>query len=237
MIKNFLKWYVPVFIVASLIFIFFAAIISRTVTTMGNIRFQNNRSCIVIDAGHGGVDGGATSCTGVPESGINLQIALRLNVLFRFLGYKSKMIRTEDISVYTEGNSISQKKISDLKERLRIINSTENPILISLHQNYFSDSRYYGPQVFFAKTANSAGLAKAIQLNLNKLDPTNNRTHKQSSGVFLMDRIQCPGVLIECGFLSNPKEEKKLQNPAYQKNICSIIASTTAVFLDQNAGN
>ena len=108
-----------------------------------------NRVCVIIDAGHGGVDGGAVSCTGIKESNINLEIALRLNDLLHLLGINTYMIRTEDISVYTHGNSIAAKKVSDLKERVRIINQTENAILVSIHQNNFDDSRYSGAQVFY----------------------------------------------------------------------------------------
>ena len=119
--------------------------------------------CVIIDAGHGGVDGGATSCTGVLESNINLQIALKLNDLLNFLGIHSKMIRTSDVSVYTEGNSIAAKKVSDLKQRVNIINNTENAILVSIHQNYFSESRYWGAQVFYSNAPLSKEFAEKMQ--------------------------------------------------------------------------
>ena len=117
---------------------------NHAVTTMSENSTVDNRMCIVIDAGHGGVDGGATSCTGVLESEINLNIAVRLNEVMQLLGFKTIMIRDTDRSMHTEGNTIASKKVSDLKNRVKIVNQNPNAILISIHQNYFSDSRYSG---------------------------------------------------------------------------------------------
>lgn len=184
--------------------------------------------CIVLDAGHGGVDGGAVSCTGRPESSINLDIALRLESLFELMGYDTRMIRREDISVHTKGDSISQKKISDLKERVRIVNETPGGILISIHQNTFPDGRYSGAQVFYAQTEGSRELAERVQQSLEySLDRTNKRKCRPSDGVYLMERIKCTGILIECGFLSNQEEEAKLRDAKYQKKLS--VAIVTAV--------
>lgn len=200
---------------------------SRTATVMSESAPLTDRHCIVIDAGHGGVDGGATSCTGVLESQINLEIALRLNDLCHFLGMDTKMIRTTDISVYTEGQTISQKKMSDLKHRVRIINETPNATLISIHQNYFSDGRYSGAQVFYPKDEPSRQLAEALQQSFTITGST--RSAKPSQGVYLMEHIRCRGILVECGFLSNPQEEAKLRSDDYQKLLCCIITSTLSV--------
>lgn len=188
--------------------------------------------CIVLDAGHGGEDGGATSCTGVLESGINLEITLRLRDLLHLLGRETRMIRTSDISVYTKGGSIAQKKMSDLKERVRIVNSTPNAMLLSIHQNNFSDSRYSGAQVFYADTQGSESLAKVLQCALiSSLNKGSNRKCKKSDGVYLMEHISCPGILVECGFLSNPAEEARLRNRDYQQKLCCVIATTVSSFL------
>ena len=188
--------------------------------------------CIVLDAGHGGEDGGATSCTGVLESGINLEITLRLRDLLHLLGRETRMIRTSDISVYTKGGSIAQKKMSDLKERVRIVNTTPNAMLLSIHQNNFSDSRYSGAQVFYADTQESERLAKVLQCALiSSLNKGSNRKCKQSDGVYLMEHISCPGILVECGFLSNPAEEARLRSPDYQRKLCCVIAATVSSFL------
>ena len=125
---------------------------SRTVTAIADSSPIPREHCIIIDPGHGGEDGGATSCTGIVESVYNLDISLRLNDLFHLLGYETKIIRTTDISVYTKGETIAQKKVSDLKERVRIANETENALLLSIHQNNYPDSRYSGIQVFYAQS-------------------------------------------------------------------------------------
>ena len=205
---------------------------SRAITVMSESSVLKGRTCIVIDAGHGGVDGGATSCTGVLESTINLEIALRLNDLMNFLGYKTFMIRTTDISVYTEGESIAAKKVSDLKQRVKLVNGTDNALLISIHQNYFSDSRYSGGQVFYATTPGSELLAKNLQKTLvATLNQGSGRQAKKSTGVYLMEHIDHTGILFECGFLSNFEEEKKLRDPGYQKKLCCVIAFSVSNFL------
>ena len=190
--------------------------------------------CFVIDPGHGGVDGGATSCTGKLESALNLEISLRLRDLMHFLGYQTKIIRTSDISVYTEGNSIAQKKISDLKERVRICNETDNTVLLSIHQNNFTDGRYYGAQILYAPTQGSKELANYLQLELIRtLNPGSRRRAKEASGIYLLEHIRCTGILIECGFLSNPDEEAKLRSEVYQKKLCCVIASGTLTYFSQ----
>lgn len=205
---------------------------SRTVSTFAEKGPVYRTHCIIIDAGHGGVDGGATSCAGILESRYNLEISLRLEDLLHLLGYETKMIRREDVSIYTQGETIAQKKVSDLRERVRIANETPNGLLLSIHQNYYSDQRYSGAQVFYPDTARSEALAEKLQSSLCiSLDPANHRQVKKSSGVYLMDRIQCTGVLIECGFLSNPQEEAKLRNENYQQKLCAVIATTISGFL------
>ena len=187
---------------------------------------------VIIDAGHGGEDGGATSCTGYLESEINLSIALRLNDLCHLLGVDTVMIRTTDISVYTEGRTLAAKKASDLRQRVNIVNSCPNGILVSIHQNTFSDSRYYGAQVFYAGTNGSKELAERMQKQFNDVDSNASRQVKASSGVYLMQHIKNTGVLIECGFLSNPEEEAKLRNLEYQKRLCGILATALGAHIN-----
>lgn len=206
---------------------------NRAVTVISEGLPPKRTHCIIIDAGHGGVDGGATSCTGKPESAFNLEIALRLNDLLHLLGYETKMIRTADVSVYTKGETIAQKKISDLKERVRICNETENSLLLSIHQNIYPDSRYSGAQVFFSAGETGKELAMKMQQAFQStLNPGSRREIKKADGIYLMEHITCPGVLIECGFLSNPEEEAKLQSEGYQKKLCCVIAATVSNFLD-----
>ena len=190
------------------------------------------RKTVVIDAGHGGVDGGATSCTGVLESQFNLEISLKLKDVLNLLGIKTVMIRTTDCSVYTEGETIAQKKVSDLKQRVKIVNSTENCILVSIHQNFFSDSKYSGAQVFYAPTERSHVLAKSMQYAfIQTINPDSHRQEKPANTIYLMQNINCPGVLVECGFLSNPQEEYWLRTKEYQLKVCSVIAGSISNFL------
>ncbi len=215
----------PYYLLVAILCIGGAYISSGAVTTYNQNSSVERSVTVVVDAGHGGIDGGATSCTGVLESAMNLEIALRLNDLLHLLGYDTVMIRTTDTSVYTEGNTIAAQKVSDLKERVRICNETENAILISIHQNTFSDSRYDGAQVFYADTEGSAALAKSLQAKL-----CTGRTAKKAGSVYLLQNIKCTGVLVECGFLSNPEEEAKLREKGYQQYLCAVIATTLNEF-------
>ena len=204
---------------------------SRTVTVMAQKEPLDREHTIVIDAGHGGEDGGAVSCTGMMEKQINLEIALELNDLFHLLGHKTRMVRTNDCSVHTAGDTIARRKVSDLKERVRMVAETENAILVSIHQNLFPDARYSGAQVFYSDEGQA--LAEKLQTAFRRtINPGSNREIKQSKGVYLMEQIQCPGILVECGFLSNPGEERQLRSREYQQKICIIIASTVANHLD-----
>lgn len=205
---------------------------NKAVTVLSENAPLKSRHCFIIDAGHGGVDGGAVSCTGVYESRINLEIALRLNDLMHLLGYDTKMIRSEDISIYTYGETIAAKKSSDLKERVRIVNETENGILLSIHQNHYSDSFYHGGQMFYAKTSGSEELARMLQTAfVSTVNLGSNRKAKPAEGLYLMKHIQKTGVLIECGFLSNYEEEAKLLDESYQKKLCAVIASACSQYL------
>lgn len=204
---------------------------NRAVTVLSEKEWDCNN--VIIDAGHGGVDGGAVSCTGVYESQINLEIALKLDDLMHLLGIRTVMIRDTDISVYTEGNTIAAKKVSDIRERVRIVNTTPNALLISIHQNMFSQPKYHGTQVFYNGQADSKLLAEKLQTSFREnIKHTNNRQCKQTSGVYLMEHINCSGILVECGFLSNPQEEQNLRNPEYQKKLCCVIATTVSQYLN-----
>lgn len=204
----------------------------RAVTVMSGSAPITGRKCIVIDAGHGSPDGGAVSCTGAYESAVNLQISQRLNDLLRLLGYDTKMLRTNEDSVYTEGETIGQKKVSDLKERVRLVNETDNAILLSIHQNHYSDSRYSGAQMFYAATDGSEALARILQQAfVTHLNKDSSRQIKKCRGIYLMEHVQTTAVLVECGFLSNPREEALLRDDGYQKKICCVIVSALCNYL------
>ena len=181
--------FLPFYLLVIILFIGIAAGGSRAVTTISENQPVPRTVTFIIDAGHGGIDGGATSCTGVLESQLNLEVSLRLNDLMQLLGYRTVMVRTTDTSVHTSGGSIAQIKLSDLKERVRIVNETENGILVSIHQNTFTDSRYAGAQVFYAEEG-SRGLAEKLQAQLVQvLNPTSRRQCKPAKGIYLMEKI------------------------------------------------
>jgi len=224
--------FVPFYALVFLSVLLLTLLGSNTVTVLSQTAPLEDRHTIIIDAGHGGEDGGATSCTGVLESSINLEIALRLDDLMHFLGYKTTMVRTTDAAIHTQGNTIAARKASDLKQRVKLANETENGLLISIHQNYFSDDRYSGAQVFFPETEGSEKLGKSLQKDIvSVLNPGSNRQAKKVSGVYLMEHIECTAVLIECGFLSNHQEEEKLRSEDYQKKLCCVIACSVGRFL------
>lgn len=217
--------------VASL-FLLLLSVGNHAATVLAPAMVDLRTHTIIIDAGHGGEDGGATACTGQLESNINLEIALRLDMIFHLLGYETKMVRTTDISVYTEGNTLAAKKASDLRQRVKLVNGTANGVLISVHQNTFSDSRYSGAQVFYAPTDGSRELAEKMQRQLAQLSPGNNRRAKSAENVYLMQHIQSPGILIECGFISNYEEAVRLNLPQYQKLLCASIVASVSDYLN-----
>ena len=230
--RNILMKLLPVNCIVLIAVILVSVYGSRTVTAINRNLPVLERKTVIIDAGHGDPDGGTTSCTGVLESDLNLDISHRLNDLCRFLGLHTVMTRTTQQSVYSKGNTIAQKKISDLKNRVKLINETEDAILVSIHQNHFFEDQYNGAQVFYTDNHDSQLLARQLQSEFIRcVNPQSHRKTKKSTGVYLMEHIDCPGVLVECGFLSNREEEAKLRNPEYQKKLCCIIAAGCSSFL------
>lgn len=211
-----------------------AAILGSNVVTFANEQKKpTQQHCVVIDAGHGLPDGGTTSCTGTLESSINLQIAQRLEAVMHLLGYSTLMLRNDENAIFTEGKTIASKKVSDTRNRVTIVNNTKNAILVSIHQNHFVEGRYSGAQVFYANTEGSRNLAENVQTSLIKcLDPDNNRQPKKASGIYLMEKISCTGILVECGFLSNAEEAVLLENDMYQKQLSYVIGVTVGNYIN-----
>lgn len=181
---------------------------------------------VVIDAGHGGIDPGASSKNGVAEDEINLSIALKLRHFIEQAGGIAIMTREDNNGLYTQGQSrIRSKKNEDLNKRSEIINSSNANIYISIHLNYFSQSKYYGAQTFYKRgDENGKLLAELIQEELrNILGRDNNRVAKFVDGVYIMNNSKIPGALVECGFLSNPEEERLLQDDEYQNKVAFSI--------------
>ncbi len=184
---------------------------------------------VIVDPGHGGEDGGALSPSGVKESDINLAVALRTEELLRFCGLRTDMTRREDVSRHDpEADTIRRRKASDLQNRVKQINATENAVLLSIHQNSLPSSpETWGAQAFRNGQEGAAELANAVQESLNACINTHRSKEARpiGDGVYLMKHINCPGVLAECGFLSNGEETVRLQQPEHQRKIACAIVS------------
>ena len=183
--------------------------------------------CIIIDAGHGGEDGGAQTADGVLEKEINLDIAKRLETLFSALGFETKMTRTDDALSYDAScKTIREKKVSDIRARFSMMEQTPNAVFLSIHQNHYSEPKYAGAQVFYsANTAESPLLAEAIQRSIVRtLQPENERVIKPCGDeVYLLYHAKKTAVMVECGFLSNPQEASKLEDENYQTALSLCI--------------
>lgn len=232
--KEFLKRYVWVYLYVAAFFLGCAALLRHTVETVGTMQPFSAFPVIVVDAGHGAPDGGSTGITGTREEAVNLAIARRLEGLLTLMGYDTAMTRTGSDCIATEGDTIRQKKQSDLRNRVSSINALPAAVVVSIHQNHFPDSRYSGPQVFY--TVGAEPLAAYTQHALTEaLAPGSRREPKKASGVYLMEHIDHPGILVECGFLSNPQEERKLNSPEHQKKIAAILAAVLAQYVHPSA--
>ena len=227
---EFLKRYAWVYLYVVSFFLGSAALLLHAVETAGTMEPFYSRPVIVIDAGHGSPDGGATGASGTREELVNLEISRRLERLLALLGYETIMTRTGPESIATEGDTIRRRKQSDLQNRVALVNELPAAVVVSIHQNHFPDSRYHGPQVFYG--GGGEELARTAQTALTAaLAPGSRRAHKAASGIYLMERITHPGILVECGFLSNPAEERKLNDPAYQNKIAAILAAVAAGYV------
>lgn len=182
---------------------------------------------LILDPGHGGEDGGASAASGDKESGINLDIVRKTETLMAFLGVRTELTRSEDRSMHSEGaRTIREKKVSDLKNRVAFISGFPDAMLISVHQNHFTDSRYSGAQTFYSAGDVSRQWGEGTQEVLRQvLDRENGRRAKpMPDGLYLFEHIGCPAILVECGFLSNGEEASLLLTDAYQRKIALALA-------------
>jgi len=205
--------------------IYFYATGQRFITAMSP-QTETDHILLIIDPGHGGADGGAVSITGVNESEINLAIALRLEALAALYGLPTEMTRrTEDIDYPEDANTIRAKKVADTRARVTLINEASNAVVISIHQNTYAGASVSGPQVLFARTDASEAFAVNMQDALTQsLGLERPRTPvKVPQGVYLMNHIDVPAILVECGFLSNPQEESLLRTEVYQLRLASAL--------------
>lgn len=195
---------------------------------------QNSRSTLVLDAGHGGIDGGAISDSGLKESDINLQIALKTEALVRFLGIDTVMTRETDTD---NSDNKAYSEHDNLVQRIKLANSTENAVLISIHQNKFPSAVVSGAEVMYSDNDDSKALGLITQDNLvTLLDSSNRRVARPApKELLLTSSVECPTILVECGFMSNPQEVQKLASNDYQLKLAAILAGSYIQFLNNTA--
>lgn len=187
---------------------------------------------IVIDAGHGGEDGGAVA-NNIVEKDINLSISKKLKDIFKASGFIVITTRDKDKMINTNGSSLRERKVSDMKNRLALFNKSENNIVLSIHQNKFTQEKYSGTQVFYSKNnPQSEIMAEYIRKNIAKLiQPENERAAKPADGsIYLLYNSKVPAVIVECGFISNYTEANKLKDNNYQKKLAFAIYSGVLEF-------
>lgn len=182
-------------------------------------------SVVVIDPGHGGIDGGAVSSNGVKESDINLEISFKLKKIFEENGWKVIMTRQKDIGLYANSGSIRSKKIQDLINRKKIIDKANPDYVFIVHLNSFPQSSCYGAQTFYPSHSKESKLVathvqKALVEGINN---GNHRKEKPKNDILLLKNVKVPTVLVECGFLSNSNEAQMLQNDEYQNKLVQCI--------------
>ena len=202
------------------------------ILTTGNAEEQNkyistvslpaSGKTIVIDAGHVVPDEGAQSSNGTTEAETNLKIALKLQNLLEQSGCTVILTRSDENAIYDiDSKTLKQKKISDIKNRVKIGNESSADIFVSIHLNKIPQSQYDGWQTFYKEgSEDGARLAKTIQENLNKtIQKENNRIAKTIDKIYIIKHVEIPTTIVECGFLSNPDEEKLLLEDEYQNKL------------------
>lgn len=231
---SFLKKDIPFFILTSVFALTFLFLIYSAFQKVDfKANFANGSimqvPVVVIDAGHGGEDGGAVGVGGIQEKDINLKIAKNLDSMLKASGFKTVMVRDDDYDISDSNlKTVRERKVSDLNNRLKLIESNPNCTFISIHQNKFSQSQYWGTQVFYSpNNDNSKILATDIKDAVTAfLQPENKREIKPADkNIYILYNTKQAAVLVECGFLSNPSEANKLNSDEYQKDMSFAIYS------------
>ena len=206
----------------------YTAIRMENIVVVSNSVPQDN-FMVVLDAGHGGMDGGCSTADGKTEKGINLNILLSVRDLSKLFGYNVDVTRDKDISIHDKGTTgIRNQKLSDMENRLALFNKYSNAVCVSIHQNTFSDPKFSGAQMFYSdKNEASEQLASIMQQKfVANLQPDNQRETKLcGSELYLCYFCENPAVMVECGFLSNPDEAARLTDKSYQQKVAFTIFS------------
>ncbi len=231
------------FFIFSLIFIVIGSVICSLWSYLGQSAAAGAREAfaeplpsVVIDAGHGGPDGGTSGFSKVPEKELNLDIALKVRDILTAAGVDVVMTRTEDITL-TDPDGGTRKN-QDLRARKKIAEATPNAVLVSIHMNAFSIEKYSGLQVYYSQNnTQSQELAKDVQTAVaSVLQPENDRKIKPAGeNIYLLHELDCPAILIECGFLSNAAEAERLNDAEYRQALAFVIANSLLGSIYQNA--
>jgi len=222
-----------------LIFVLIFGVIATTAekAVKANTVALSQKPVIIIDAGHGGEDGGTQSADGTLEKDINLSISLKLEKILNRYGFETVMIRDSDKMIYDDSAStVRSRKSSDLHNRMAVMRKYPASIFLSIHQNHFSESKYNGAQVFYCKSQKgSAELAESIQKSIvSSLQQENTRQIKPcSSSVYLIHNAVTTAVMVECGFLSNKAEAERLSDNTYQYEMALAISKGLMNYLQQ----
>ena len=220
---------------ACFLFLLLTCLSYRTLSlTASSDLLETGKPVLLIDPGHGGEDGGTQSSSGLLEKDINLSISKKLQELLVLSGYRVKMTRETDCSIGDASlSTVRERKVSDLQRRFAIVSEEPNTVLVSIHQNYFTESKYHGTQVFYSgNSEESSALAEAIRLSVTSmLQPENKRENKPATEtIYLLDQAQVPAVLVECGFLSNPEEAACLADETYQEQMAFCLCQGIVQF-------
>ena len=229
MFLTFKKWTALYVLLLAALFAGFALILwqGSAVNASKNLSLaQSEPFVLVIDPGHGGMDGGAVAEDGTTEAEINLALGLELEDLARFLGLDTEMTRREDVSIHDPAAStVRAQKASDLKNRTALVNAIPGALLVSIHQNSLPQARgVHGAQAFYNGGAGAEALAQAVQEALNAaINDRPKEPRAAGDGVYLMAHTEAPAVLVECGFLSNAQETALLKAPAHRTRLAVTI--------------
>lgn len=210
----------------------------KSYVTTSSTSAESRAPLIIVDAGHGGEDGGTQSSCGIIEKDINLKIAKKVNSILLSLGYDTVMTRSEDALIYDSGcDTIREKKVSDIHNRMAIIEENPDSIFLSIHQNFYTESKYSGAQVFYSpNNEKSKNIAESLQnCIITNIQPENTRKIKRSgTEIYLLFNAESPAVMVECGFLSNPGEAQLLNDEEYQKKMSLAIAAGITEYLNKS---
>lgn len=228
-----------IFINLSIIFSIFLYCLTQTssLNTQSASSTPVSNHVLILDAGHGNPDGGATGADGSIESNLNLDIVLKLQKLLESSNCTVILTRSDENGIYeTDCETIRQKKVSDMKKRVDIANNSNSEMFISIHMNKLEQTQYSGWQTFYKnQDENSKKIAQNIQLSLNNfLEKPNSREIKSISGIYLTKNVEIPLVIVECGFLSNNEENKLLQTDSYQNELAWSIYIGIMDYLNSN---